>query len=1160
MSAKSFETYLCYITGILLLLVSVPPVQSQVPDKTKRDRLQSTDKIMGEPRYQILNINNIWTWARSDGYQNHSPRGNDGSYFPRGTSWVIYQDGLVWGGKAYLDPNFSQPAPTQLIRVGGQTYNVGTREGRIIGSGATAVRANPADPDVRIYRIRRDYFFMTEEELRRDAAESFEVPIGNVTPADIDRIKVQYAKDWNEWPVQYGAPYIERNGQPGYQPPPPFSEDFTPDHLIAGNYDEPGVAGADPTSPADQVIWTVYNDLDPTATQGLFGSEPLGLEVQMTLWGYKRTDAMGNLYFKRFKIINKGGVDIGGGQKGYFYIDSMYVAQWSDPDVGAFGDDLAGCDVELSLGFAYNGNPIDSEFRKFNLPPPAIGYDFLQGPIVPAPGDSAIFNFARIYDYANLGMTSFAYFSAGSGISDPPFNYEGALRWWRMLQGYVPDPSTAAWRLYPHPPGEGLTKFPLSGDPVRRTGFIDGLGTTYSLAPGDRRIVLNTGPFTLGPDEVQEIVIGTVAGLGSDRLSSVAVMKFNDRFVQNTYDALFQVPRAPDAPRVTVTELDGHVILEWGSDLAAVRNTEEKVNQPGAYVFEGYNVYQLPSRGAALSEGRRIATFDLETDPTVILDEQFDPRSGQILFLPVQFGTNSGIVRHFKFDRDYIRDINKIFNGQEYYLTVTAYSRATQEGYLPAALESSPQVLTVIPQIPFGRAFTIGYGDTLAVSHVSGVSDGVVRPIVVNPAAGTGDTYEVRFDVENGSTTWRLVNASKGATVVSGQENLSGDENYSILEGGIFLKVEGPPPGVKSLDMFDTDDESKWGWKVTAGERRFTWAEADGLGLEGFRGAVGWSSPHSYFFGEPQPIPATELKAVEFRLANADTDGNFDPNHPNVSYGYRYGRAFNLDPQKPEFAPYIVNPAGGYAYQDFTKSVPLAVYDIDANPPRRLAVGHLENNQPGGMVDAKYWPPAHTDANNVAGPGPREWLFVFDVDYTETPNPDLERDILNENLPVMYFITWNRRGNVPFTEQDALAIYPTRPNTPNDVFVYTVPAAETGKDQEIAGMNMVNVFPNPYYAFNPAETNRFVRFVTFTHLPRRATIRIFNVAGQLVRTIEKDDDSQFLRWDLNNQYNFPVASGMYIAHIEMISPSDNAKVTKVLKIAIIQEQEVLDVF
>ena len=70
-------------------------------------------------------------------------------------------------------------------------------------------------------------------------------------------------------------------------------------------------------------------------------------------------------------------------------------------------------------------------------------------------------------------------------------------------------------------------------------------------------------------------------------------------------------------------------------------------------------------------------------------------------------------------------------------------------------------------------------------------------------------------------------------------------------------------------------------------------------------------------------------------------------------------------------------------------------------------------------------------------------------------------------------------------------------------------------------------------------------------------IRIFNLAGQLVRTLDKDDPTQFLRWDLINHATFPVASGMYIAHATLTLPS-GGEVTKVLKFAVIQEQEILN--
>jgi len=305
-------------------------------------------------------------------------------------------------------------------------------------------------------------------------------------------------------------------------------------------------------------------------------------------------------------------------------------------------------------------------------------------------------------------------------------------------------------------------------------------------------------------------------------------------------------------------------------------------------------------------------------------------------------------------------------------------------------------------------------------------------------------------------------------------------------------------------------------------------------------------------------VKASELKRIEIRFApTSDNLGNFDPADPNASYAYRYGRGFANAPAKPEFAPFIVNPAGIYSFQDYAVSMPLAVYDMDADPPRRLAVGYLENNASGGTVDGRFWPGGPSD-DNFAASGPREWLFIFDEDYSDaTPNPANQDDILiGDNMRVMYFSTFTRRNSNAWLAGHVFTHTPNRVNTTATEFTYTVPAPESGTDIEKQSVENIGVFPNPYYGFNPSETSRFSKFVTFNNLPRKATVRVFNLAGQLVRTIDKDDNSQFLRWNLLNQFNFPAASGMYVVHIDM----PDLGVSKVLKVAVIQEQEVLDVY
>ena len=78
----------------------------------------------------------------------------------------------------------------------------------------------------------------------------------------------------------------------------------------------------------------------------------------------------------------------------------------------------------------------------------------------------------------------------------------------------------------------------------------------------------------------------------------------------------------------------------------------------------------------------------------------------------------------------------------------------------------------------------------------------------------------------------------------------------------------------------------------------------------------------------------------------------------------------------------------------------------------------------------------------------------------------------------------------------------------------------------------------------------------FSHLPDKATIRIFDLSGVLVKTINKNDQTQFITWNLQNDSGYPVASGVYVVYVDM--PTLGA--TKVLKLAIVQEEQILKVY
>lgn len=83
-------------------------------------------------------------------------------------------------------------------------------------------------------------------------------------------------------------------------------------------------------------------------------------------------------------------------------------------------------------------------------------------------------------------------------------------------------------------------------------------------------------------------------------------------------------------------------------------------------------------------------------------------------------------------------------------------------------------------------------------------------------------------------------------------------------------------------------------------------------------------------------------------------------------------------------------------------------------------------------------------------------------------------------------------------------------------------------------LNMINVVPNPYYAYNQYETGRLDNRIKIVNLPDECTIRIYNVSGNLIRTLTKSTNSiTSVDWDLKNQKNVPISGGVYLIHVEV---------------------------
>jgi hypothetical protein len=251
-----------------------------------------------------------------------------------------------------------------------------------------------------------------------------------------------------------------------------------------------------------------------------------GLEFQTTVFAFKHAGVLGDVVFKKYRIINKGNKAV----------DSMFLGYWSDPDLGDGSDDFVGCDTILNLGYCYNGDNDDGggSGSTYGNPPPAVGYKLVQGPIRPgSENDSAKYNGRWQFGFNNVNINSFIFLIRERiPPGDPqPIPPDSAKHWYYYIRGYykggIPfiDPTTSS-----------PIKFILAGDPVSGTGWYEGPGWPGGPAPSDRRTIMGFGPVTFLPGDTQEVVIAIIMARGSDNIQSVAELKKKAATVQKFYD------------------------------------------------------------------------------------------------------------------------------------------------------------------------------------------------------------------------------------------------------------------------------------------------------------------------------------------------------------------------------------------------------------------------------------------------------------------------------------------------------------------------------------------------------------------------------------------------------------------------------------------------
>jgi len=694
--------------------------------------INSAEKILHKPltkdNYSFIATNEIKMWVSNNGDGSHDPTTDGSGFYWPGGKWAekaaIFEDGLVWGCIAGKD-----------TLVNGNTFYQGLQAGKILSDGTAD---DPDNPRYRVYKIQKHW-----EELQPGP------------------VRDNLERDYHEWPVEDGAPWIDVDG----------------DGIFDPDIDQPNFIG-------DQVLWYVANDLDETRVEDTFGSSPIGLEIQCTTFGFYRTDFLKDVVFKTYMIINKSNSRL----------DSMYIGYWSDDDLGNAQDDYVGCDTLLNLGYTYNGDNQDGSGSglTYGSSPPAVGHMLVQGPIVPATAsDSAHYRNSWIHAYKNQSMTTFILFLDNSSTWEPPI-WTVAVPMYYFLMGFN-------WNGNPiiHPLTGLPTKYIVPGDPVSEEGWYEGPGWPGGLTPGDRRQLISSGPFTMAPGDSQEVTIAILIARGSDYLDSVKELKRKSKVVQTAYRINFKNLPEMEKPLVKAVPLDRSIELYWETHVEEFSKPDPYLVAQGVdnsnYQFEGYRIWQF--RDLDGSEPKLLATFDKKNTIDIIYEgRQINGYPAQVVAID---GSNEGVRRSFSITEN-IYDEKPLQNGNPYYFAVTAYAYSASSD--PTFIESKPEIFEVIPGLqPIDHNHIYESADNIIAHHIAGSGDGDVKLIVVDPEALSGDEYRVIFKGEEKVNAYSFINYTKNDTIIRDCTDFAIDTIGAIITDGFKLCVHN-----EGLDQIDS--------------------------------------------------------------------------------------------------------------------------------------------------------------------------------------------------------------------------------------------------------------------------------------------------------------------------------------------------------------------
>jgi hypothetical protein len=622
--------------------------------------------------------------------------------------------------------------------------------------------------------------------------------------------------------------------------------------------------------------------------------------------------------------------------------------------------------------------------------------------------------------------------------------------------------------------------------------------------PSDKRMAMSAGPFSLEPEEVETLLVAVMYSNGST--GGLKYLQSEGDAAGKLFDANWAQPRPPKPPTITtLVGGDKRVTLGWDNKPVSTPDDYFKVTQAAGdtmykeYDFQGFRVWK--SRTGIAGSYETVAEFDIADGIALLPDGSEDGADVGLKFMYVD---------------------TTVYNGFEYYYAITSYDYNTsgQPGDMTYfSQESGIAGLPVIPRSDLGDSMNPPTGTVRRLSSGAGTADAIAWESVADPAVKAG-TYELRWSeiMENGGYpvfTYDIYDSVAGTSVLTGLEAFVGDSAATESTSFLHTTVD----TIAEDSILTTTVDTAYIGLFQAGS--FTSAPFNASVVNGYIAYQIGDSMHAATVATMKDDTGyvissdTTIEASGSRMPSADSmvvTGNYSP------YKDRVIVAGILPACEWAFHGGVMYEIRWKYLNDHSDTLTAEVWDVTNNAEVPFSAKWGDS--------WSFGPMSWGDAENVncitAGNGPsRTLLYVCGVKYW-----------LNSIAGQPYPLEWAGKPNDGdiWRAYNGGEIVPCRGNG------FSMKMAPTGF-AGTAVMDNIKVVPNPYIVRNDWELSPDYAKIQFTHLPHKCTIRIYTLAGDLIRTIDHDVGENDLsrggteEWDVLTKYDQKPASGVYIYHI-----------------------------